>query len=54
MKRIMISVLVAVALLTSGVVTSQFGHGWVGVAHADCDGGGFYALSDLASLDKKV
>lgn len=39
MKRVMISVLVAVALLTSGVVTSQFGHGWVGAAYA-MDGGG--------------
>jgi hypothetical protein len=39
MKRVMISVLVAVALLTSGVVTSQFGQGWVGVAQA-MDGGG--------------
>jgi hypothetical protein len=39
MKRVMISVLVAVALLTSGVVTSQFGHGGVGVAHAMGDAG---------------
>ena len=39
MKRVMISVLVAIALLTSGVTVSQFGHNWVGVAHADCDGG---------------
>jgi hypothetical protein len=39
MKRVMISVLVAIALLTSGVTVSQFGHSWVGVAHADCDGG---------------
>jgi len=39
MKRVMISVLVAVALLTSGVVTSQFGHGWVGAAYAMGDGG---------------
>jgi hypothetical protein len=39
MKRIIVSVLVAVALLTSGVTASQLGHGWVGVAYADCDGG---------------
>jgi len=39
MKRVMISVLVAVALLTSSVTVSQFGHGWVGVAYAMCDGG---------------
>jgi len=39
MKRIIVSVLVAVALLTSGVVTSQFGHGWVGVAYASGDCG---------------
>jgi hypothetical protein len=39
MKRVMISVLVAVALLTSGVVTSQLGHGWVGMAYANGDSG---------------
>ena len=37
MKRIIASVLLAVALLTSGVVVTQYGMG--GIAYADDDGG---------------
>lgn len=37
MKKVIASVLLAVALLTSGVVVTQYG--MVGTAHADGDGG---------------
>ena len=38
MKRFVASVLIAIALLTSGVVVTQYG--MVGTAYAEGDGGG--------------
>jgi hypothetical protein len=39
MKRIIASVLLAIALMTSGVIVSQ--HSMVGTAYADGDGGAY-------------